>query len=363
MNGGAHDSASVTGKVNGFVLPDVTFYFFGKGVACTDHSTTGGTQLNTLSPDGSGVAHPSTSETGLAAGSYNFMAVVAGNSNYTGKTGVCEPFTVDKASLDISTTVHNDDGDVPLVGNLPLNGGAHDSASVTGKVNGFVLPDVTFYFFGKGVACTDHSTTGGTQLNTLSPDGSGVAHPSTSETGLAAGSYNFMAVVAGNSNYTGKTGVCEPFTVDKASLDISTTVHNDDGDVPLVGNLPLNGGAHDSASVTGKVNGFVLPDVTFYFFGKGVACTDHSTTGGTQLNTLSPDGSGVAHPSTSETGLAAGSYNFMAVVAGNSNYTGKTGVCEPFTVDKASLDISTTVHSDVGMSGVGRQPAVEWWGA
>ena len=77
---------------------------------------------------------------------------------------------------------------------------------------------------------------------------------------MAAGDYNFMAVVAGDANYTGATSDCEPFTVDKASLDISTTVHNDDGDVPLVGNLPLNGGAHDSASVTGKVNGFVLPE-------------------------------------------------------------------------------------------------------
>ena len=54
-----------------------------------------------------------------------------------------------------------------------------------------------------------------------------------------------MAVVAGDNNYTGKTGVCEPFTVGKAQLGINTTVHNDDGDVVLNGNLPLNGGAHD----------------------------------------------------------------------------------------------------------------------
>ena len=89
-------------------------------------------------------------------------------------------------------------------------------------------------------------------LNTLTPDGSGVAHPSTSETALAAGDYNFMAVVAGNTNYSGSTSNCEPFTVAKASLGINTTVHSDSPDAPLVGSLPLNGGAHDSASVTGK---------------------------------------------------------------------------------------------------------------
>jgi hypothetical protein len=194
------------------------------------------------------------------------------------------------------------------------------------------------------VACTDHSTTGGTQLNTLTPDQTtGVAHPSTSETNLAAGTYNFMAVVAGDSNYTGKTGVCEPFTVAKAPLGINTTVHSDSPDQALVGNLPLNGGAHDSATVTGK-NGFDLPDVTFYFFPKGVACTDGDTTGATVLNTLTPNQTtGIAHPSTSETGLAAGTYNFMAVVAGNANYLGSTSNCEPFTVDKAPTDVSTTV--------------------
>ena len=346
LNGGAHDSATVTGKV-GFDLPDVTFYFFPKGVACTNGSTTGATQLNTLTPNQTtGIAHPSTSETGLAAGTYNFMAVVAGDTNYTGATSNCEPFTVDKASLGINTTVHSDSPDQALVGNLPLNGGAHDSATVTGKV-GFDLPDVTFYFFPKGVACTNGSTTGATQLNTLTPNQTtGIAHPSTSETGLAAGTYNFMAVVAGDTNYTGATSNCEPFTVDKASLGINTTVHSDSPDQALVGNLPLNGGAHDSATVTGKV-GFDLPDVTFYFFPKGVACTNGSTTGATQLNTLTPNQTtGIAHPSTSETGLAAGTYNFMAVVAGDTNYTGATSNCEPFTVDKASLGINTTVHSD-----------------
>ena len=83
--------------------------------------------------------------------------------------------------------------------------------------------------------------------------------------------------------------VCEPFTVDKASLGVNTTVHSDSPDQALAGSLPLNGGAHDSASVTGKVGSFALPDVTFYFFPKGTPCTSGSTTGATVLNTLTPD--------------------------------------------------------------------------
>src|SRR5262245_33655861 len=102
-----------------------------------------------------------------------------------------------------------------------------------------------------------------------------------------------MAVVAGDDNYTGATSDCEPFTVAKSPLGINTTVHTDDPDLPLVGNLPLNGGAHDSASVTGKVNGFALPDVTFYFFAKGVACEDGDTSGAVALNTVTPTAAGL----------------------------------------------------------------------
>ena len=57
--------------------------------------------------------------------------------------------------------------------------------------------------------------------------------------------------------------------MNQASLGINTTVHSDTPDAPLVGNLALGAGAHDSASVTGKVGSFALPDVTFYFFPKG----------------------------------------------------------------------------------------------
>src|SRR5436190_2000574 len=178
----------------------------------------------------------------------------------------CENFSVNTASLGINTTVHSDSPDQALVGNLALNGGAHDSASVTGKVNGFALPDVTFYFFARGTECTNGDTSEAAQLNTLLPTADGLAHPSTSETGLAAGDYNFMAVVAGNDNYTGSTSNCEPFTVGKASLGINTTVHSDSPTQASVIYLPSLHDALPISSVTGKVNGFALPDVTFYFF-------------------------------------------------------------------------------------------------
>jgi hypothetical protein len=344
LGGGAHDSATVTGKVGSLALPDVTFYFFGNGVTCTNGSTAGGTVLNTLTPDGSGVAHPSTSQTSLAAGSYNFMAVVASNTNYTGATGDCEPFTVGKAQLGINTTVHSDSPDAALVGSLPLGGGAHDSATVTGKVGSLALPDVTFYFFDDGVTCTNGSTAGGTVLNTLTPNGSGIAHPSTSQTNLAAGSYNFMAVVASNTNYTGATGDCEPFTVSKANTTTVTQIH--DADHNVVTSVPLGTTVHDRAVVATKVDGRdITGDVTFTWY-TTIDCTTptgHPSTAAGVVTLVGAD-LGVAHPSTAFGPLSAGSYSFKAVYAGNDDYNGSTGDCEPLTVRKARLSITTDIH-------------------
>jgi hypothetical protein len=347
LGGGAHDSATVTNKVGTFTLPNVTFYFFAKDVACTNGSTAGATQLNTVAPNGSDVAHPSTSKTNLAAGSYNFMAVVVGDSNYDGATSNCEPFTVDKGTPAVATEIHKVVGEIDSVlsGALPLGGTVHDKATVTGNgIAGFEPSgNVEFTFFVGD--CVQPSATLASGSVALSGTDPGIAHPSDNQGPLTADNYSFRAHYVGDSNYNDATSDCEPFTVSKSPLGISTTVHNESGDVALVGNLPLGGGAHDSAAVTGKVGAITLPDVTFYFFPKGITCTNGDISGATALNTISPDGTtGVAHPSTSETSLAAGTYNFMAVVAGDTNYTGATSDCEPFTVNKARLGITTNVH-------------------
>src|SRR5262249_25965858 len=44
--------------------------------------------------------------------------------------------------------------------------------------------------------------------------------------------------------------------------------------------------------------------------------------------------SSIAHPSSSEGPLAAGSYSFRAVYGGDINYNGSSSDCEPLTVNK-----------------------------
>ena len=52
--------------------------------------------------------------------------------------------------------------------------------------------------------------------------------PDASAQTLGAGSYSYLAVYSGNSNYTAKSAACEPFKVSQAQLVMTTKVHNAD---------------------------------------------------------------------------------------------------------------------------------------
>jgi len=339
-----HDTATVTLTPSAVPTGSVSFRFYTSVAACTaDTAFSAGTAKGTVALNGSnpGVADPSDATAALTPGTYAFKAKWPGMTGYTGSISSCETFTVTQARLGVNTTVHSDSPDQALVGNLELGEGAHDSAAVTGGVTGFALPDVTFYFFARGVACTNGSTAGGTQLNTLAPDSSGVAHPSTSETNLAAGTYNFMAVVAGDSNYLGATSDCEPFTVNKAQLGISTIVH-DSAHTDITNNsVALGSIVHDTATVTGGVGGFPVPTSVSF------ALTSNYTTlcaSGTAVGNDGTELSG-AYKSADSLALSAGNYAYRASIAGDDNYIGANSTCEPFTVNKAQLTVTTNIHN------------------
>jgi uncharacterized repeat protein (TIGR01451 family) len=299
----AHDNATVSGGVSGFPVPAVSFTFDGSAIA----------NGSTEAPfDATSVA------TGpLSAGGHVFNATVASNANYVGATSADEPFTVDKAQLHVSTTVH-DAGHNDITGqHVPLGSTAHDNATVTGGVAGFALPAVSFSFDAAPIANSATTEAGFTAT-------------SVATAALAAGGHVFNATVASNANYIGATSADEPFTVDKAQLHVSTTVH-DAGHNDITGqHVPLGSTAHDNAAVTGGVAGFPLPAISFTFDGSSIA----------NGSTEAPfDATSVA------TGpLGAGAHVFNASLAGNANYIGATSADEPFTVDKAQLHAATTIH-------------------
>src|SRR5262245_48469368 len=109
---------------------------------------------------------------------------------------------------------------------------------------------------------------------------------------------------------TRKTGGRLPLAENKKQLDITTTVHNASPTAALLGSPRLAVMAHASLTCSGKPDAIPSSPTRRSSDLNGVACTDGSTTGGTALNTIAPDGTtSIAHPSTSQTNLDAGTYN------------------------------------------------------
>ncbi len=323
-----HDTATVSGGVNGFSLPAVSFTLTsGYTGTCTagDAVANNGTEGNAVK---------SADSAALGAGAYAYRAVVAGDSNYIGATGVCEPVTVDKAQLTVDTTVHDASHADITNSSVPLGSIVHDTATVTGGVNGFTVPTPTFTLTGSytnSCANGDAVTNNGTE---------GSAAKSANSAALGAGMYAYRGAVAGNANYLGDVSDCEPFTVNKAQLTVTTSVHNALHADITNGHVPLGSVVHDTAAVTGGVNGFTVPTPIF-------TMTQSYNNDCSQGSSVANDGTDVVSgdaKSVDSNALTAGTYAYRGEVIGDNNYEGDVSDCEPFTVDKAQLHISTDIH-------------------
>jgi hypothetical protein len=248
-----------------------------------------------------------------------------------------------------ATTLHfADDSAVPLtagVGVAPLGSTIHDLATVTGfNPTG----TVTFNFFTNG-DCTGTPSAAGTVPLVAVNSTTSVAHPSDSRGPLAAGTYAFQATYNGDSQNSDSTSPCEPFTVSKGDLTITTHIHLSDGadphnttnydaNVNATASVPINSTVHDVAFASGAVTG-INPTgaITFTRYDNG-ACTGDAAA----LATADPsaDGSGVR--SVDFGPLAPGSYSFKATIAADTNYNTAIASCERLVVDQASPTLSTS---------------------
>jgi hypothetical protein len=242
----------------------------------------------------------------------------------------------------VETTLHKADHSVVAIGgSVDLGTIMHDLATVSVSP-AFAAPtgSVTFRFYTSLASCTDDTTfTGGVLKGTIALDGAtpGVAHPSDDTGALAPGTYAFKAKWPGDPNYTGNTSGCEYFEVPRFPTEgFGTEIHLEPGDtdVPLLSHIPLGSTVHDKGTVS-TVGGFVpTGDVHFTFYSNGTCFG-----GGASAGTVALDGSGVAHPSTSQTPLTGGSYSFKAYYDGDSNYDPGYSGCEPFTVDSGHIRV------------------------
>lgn len=336
-----HDKATVSVTPNfGPPTGNVTFRFYTSLADCqNDTNFSAGTEMGTVALDGSnpGVAHPSTATSALTPGTYAFKARYAGDSTYTPNTSSCENFTVNQDTSSVATELHKaDHSAVADNGHVALGTIMHDRATVT--VVGPFNPtgNVSFELF------TTNNCTGGNApmgLVALTNTNPGVAHPSLETSALAAGDYSFKATWAGDSNYSGNVSSCEPFVVDKAQLTVTTSVHNEvDSDITS-GNVPLGSVVHDTATVTGAVSGFTAPTPTFTLTSSYIG----TCAAGAAVANDGTESVGV-YKAADSVALGAGAYAYRGAVVGNDNYIGDESPCEPFTVDKAQLTVTTIVH-------------------
>ncbi len=311
----AGDSVTDTATVSGGYNPggSVSFYFYSTK-DCSQNSVTD-SDLNVALNN---LAATSKSFGPLAAGSYGFTAHYNGDSNNNAADSPCELLTVNKASTTTTTSVSPSSS-------VSLGTAVHDTSTVGGKVNGFVIGGtVTYSFYATG----DCSLTSSDQVVTMVL---GLVPDSSLHGPLAAGSYSFKAVYSGDSNYNPSTSSCESLTVNKADTTTSTAINP-------ASPVALGTSVKDTSTVGTQVNGFVIGGtVTYSFYTNGV-CTGSPTT---ELKTMA---GGLVPDSSSQT-LPVGSYSYLASYSGDSNYKASVGVCEPFSIIKASPTITTQLSA------------------
>ncbi len=267
----------------------------------------------------------------LAAGSYSFQAVYSGDSNYSGSTSSCEPFKVNKGSSHTATVVDDASTGAPWAGTETTGSSAFDTATVTTSDTVTATGTVSYTFFENG-ACSGTGTPAGTVILTLTgavPDSATEGPP------LAAGSYSFEALYSGDSNYSGSTSSCEPFSVAVGPTTVSTTLHYaSTGTVIPVGSfVPQNTSVYDTSTINGQVSGFTASGTVVYSFFLNGSCTVPPAW--TQTVTVNSNGT---VPQSNATGpLPSGMYAFQATYSGDSNYSGNTSPCEPFVIGQPAL--------------------------
>ena len=123
-----------------------------------------------------------------------------------------ETLTVNQATPSVSTTIHDSVTNLPPpVAGDPLGSKVYDTATVTG-IPGFTpTGTVTYNFYNSATPVYGTTVPSTTETVTLAADGT---VPNSAVTAaLAAGSYSYIAVYSGDTNYKGSTSLVEPLTV------------------------------------------------------------------------------------------------------------------------------------------------------
>jgi hypothetical protein len=258
---------------------------------------------------------------------------------------VCGGGGVPEFDASLATNVHDPDHLDITNNSVALGTAIHDLATVT-EIAGTVASGTVHFSVWNDLSCGED---GGTQVgstedvalgafNTTEPTGTSLQSTSSALT-LGAGDYSYFAYAdltgseAGQSIIVGVDG-CEPFTVNKADLQIRTDIHN--AAHAVITSADAGAVVHDTATLSDVVGSF-NPDLTkisFTFYSNGTCAGT-----GTSIANTGSEATNVARSADSAP-LAAGDYSYSASFAGDDNYNPVGPAdCEPLHVFRAALTI------------------------
>jgi hypothetical protein len=274
----------------------------------------------------------------IAAGVFTNMATSSAND--------CEPFGVGQAGADPSTTVIDASTGAAAIHLLPLGSTVFDTLNLT-SIGGFTITGTATYTFFSSGGCAA-GTVIGTDTVTIGSDGS-VPH-SGNRGPLGNGHYAFEGHYAGDANHLAGTSQCEPVSVDKAAVALSTTTFDASTGRPVAGTLPAGSTVFDTATLT-TTSGITPTGTVTYTFYAGGDCTT-GTMAATDTVTIGASGS--APPSDNQGPLTTGgAYSFQAEYSGDANFLGQGSACEPFTFSAPATSTSSAGEESTSLATTG----------
>ena len=328
-----YDTATVTGTAGFTPTGTVTYNFY--NTATPAYGTTAPVTTQTVTLTATGAVPNSADTAALAAGSYSYIAVYSGDSNYNGSRSDVEPLTIAKANTSTATVIKDATTNGTPTG--ALGESVYDTATVTGTAGFTPTGTVTYNFY--NTATPAYGTTAPVTTQTVTLTATGAVPNSADTAALAAGSYSYIAVYSGDSNYNGSRSDVEPLTIAKANTSTATVIKDATTNGTPTG--ALGESVYDTATVTGTAGFTPTGTVTYNFY--NTATPAYGTTAPVTTQTVTLTATGAVPNSADTAALAAGSYSYIAVYSGDSNYNGSRSDVEPLTIAKANTSTATVI--------------------
>jgi hypothetical protein len=247
-------------------------------------------------------------------GAFGFQARYSGDANNPAAISPCEPLSVDPGPPILTTSLSST--------TITVGGSVTDSAILTTSCTDPACTSevaangtVTYSIFANG-SCTGT----GSPVSTVAVINNGRYNIVTNSRAVifnSTGSFAFNAAYSGDANgNTAVTSPCEPFTVNKTSPMIATTLSSS--------TISAGGSVTDSAALAGAFQASGIVSYNQFLTGD---CSGTSSIVSTVTVTNS-----AAPNSPSRTFNSAGNFSWNAVYSGDSNNTGATSSCEQLRV-------------------------------